>query len=321
MTVPLRAVFVMLKWRSANAPWPRLQRAGGTSSWLTHDCLPSVFRRLNIGFFVRKLLGMITKTHMLESYDSQLQLVVPASPPFGQEFHSDGFVLRVTGQNRGFVETAQTLNVEGAELDRLIRTHRDFFADRGVAVEWKTRAHDVPADIPERLLGAGFAPEDEETVMVGVTQSMAVDPQLPSDVAFRTVRARADLDRIAEMESEVWGEDLGWLADDLHRRITAEPNNVVVLVAEAAGHVVSAAWLIFQDGTDFAGLWGGSTLSQWRGQGIYKALVARRAQMAHDRGTKYLHVDASDESQPILLRLGFVALTTTTPYVWTPPLN
>ena len=264
---------------------------------------------------------MTTKTHMLESYDSQLRLVVPAKPPFGQEFYSDGFVLRVTGQNRGFIETAQTLNVEGAELDRLIRTHRDFFADRGEAVEWKTRAHDVPADIPERLLTAGFAPEDEETVMVGVAQSMAVEPHLPDGVALRTVYIRADLDRIAEMESEVWGEDLGWLADDLHRRIGAAPNNVVVLVAEAAGHVVSAAWLIFQDGTNFAGLWGGSTLAQWRGHGIYKALVARRAKMAHDRGTKYLQVDASDESQPILLRLGFIALTTTTPYVWTPPLN
>jgi hypothetical protein len=28
-------------------------------------------------------------------------------------------------------------------------------------------------------------------------------------------------------------------------------------------------------------------------------------------------VDASEESRPILERLGFVAVTTTTPYVWT----
>jgi len=157
--------------------------------------------------------------------------------------------------------------------------------------------------------------------MAGAAENLAADPQLPGGVALRTVRTRADLDRIANMESEVWGEDWGWLADDLHRRITAEPTNVVVLVAEAAGRVVSAAWLVFQEGTDFAGLWGGSTLTQWRGQGIYKALVARRAQMAHDRGAKYLQVDASDESRPILLRLGFIALTTTTPYVWSPPLH
>lgn len=36
------------------------------------------------------------------------------------------------------------------------------------------------------------------------------------------------------------------------------------------------------------------------------------------RGVRFLQVDASDDSRPILERLGFVAITTTTPYVWTP---
>ncbi|WP_309620380.1 GNAT family N-acetyltransferase [Salinibacterium sp.] len=261
---------------------------------------------------------MTVKTQMLDSYDSQLRLVVPLIAPLGQEFHSDGFVLRVAGQHRGFVETAQTLNVEGDELDQLIKKHRDFFAASGESVEWKTRAHDVPADIPLRLLAAGFVPEDVETVMVGDAEGLAVDPRLPEDVVIRIVHASKDLDSIAEMESEVWGEDFSWLANDLHSRITAEPENIVVLVAETEGRVVSAAWLVFKSGTDFAGLWGGSTLAEWRGQGIYKALVARRAQIARDRGVKYLQVDASKDSEPILLRLGFMAITTTTPYVWTP---
>ncbi|NED79104.1 GNAT family N-acetyltransferase, partial [Streptomyces sp. SID11233] len=30
-------------------------------------------------------------------------------------------------------------------------------------------------------------------------------------------------------------------------------------------------------------------------------------------------VDASADSAPILRRLGFLELTTTTPYIWTPP--
>ena len=72
-------------------------------------------------------------------------------------------------------------------------------------------------------------------------------------------------------------------------------------------------------GTDFAGLWGGATLREWRSRGIYRALVARRAQLAATRHVPYLQVDASSDSAPILRRLGFQALTTTTPYVWTPP--
>jgi GNAT superfamily N-acetyltransferase len=82
--------------------------------------------------------------------------------------------------------------------------------------------------------------------------------------------------------------------------------------------VVSAAWAVFKQGTDFTGLWGGSTLAQWRGKGIYKALVAVRAARAAELGYRYLQVDASDDSSPILQRLGFLAVTTTTPYVYTP---
>jgi GNAT superfamily N-acetyltransferase len=91
-----------------------------------------------------------------------------------------------------------------------------------------------------------------------------------------------------------------------------------VYVAEADGQQVSAAWIRFVPGTDFAGLWGGATLKEYRGRGIYKALVAVRAADAIERGYTYLQVDASDDSRPILERLGFVAVTSTTPYIWRP---
>jgi GNAT superfamily N-acetyltransferase len=57
---------------------------------------------------------------------------------------------------------------------------------------------------------------------------------------------------------------------------------------------------------------------QWRGCGIYRALVAHRAALAASRGFRYLTVDASPESAPILERLGFTHLATTTPYVFGP---
>jgi GNAT superfamily N-acetyltransferase len=71
-------------------------------------------------------------------------------------------------------------------------------------------------------------------------------------------------------------------------------------------------------GTEFAGLFGGGTLPQWRGRGIYRALVAYRARLAAARGYRYLQVDASPASRPILERLGFACLALTTPYTWSP---
>jgi len=63
---------------------------------------------------------------------------------------------------------------------------------------------------------------------------------------------------------------------------------------------------------------GRATLAAWRGRGIYKATVAYRAGLAAGRGYGLLEVDASDDSRPILERLGFVPVTTTTPFVWSP---
>jgi hypothetical protein len=257
---------------------------------------------------------------LLAAYDA-LRPWVPAHLPSWLTYDHQGSVVRVVGQHRGFIDTASNVGVQGQALDLLIMEHRDFFARRGEAVEWKTRGHDEPADLPVRLLAAGFVPEEPETVVIGVAEQMAVERVLPKGVRLRQVNEPGDFARIAAMESEVWGEDYSWMAKDLQDRVQAEPQETVVLVAEADGQVISAAWLVFKAGTQFAGLWGGSTVRAWRRRGIYQALVARRAQLACARGVRYLQVDASDESKPILIRLGFQAVTTTTPYVWSPSIN
>ena len=60
-------------------------------------------------------------------------------------------------------------------------------------------------------------------------------------------------------------------------------------------------------GVEFAGLFGGVTLPEFRGRGLYRATVARRAELARERGYRWLYVDALPTSRPILERLGFVA--------------
>jgi GNAT superfamily N-acetyltransferase len=254
---------------------------------------------------------------LLAAFDAQARAEPPIPPP-GVWHEQDGPVLRVVGQIRGFISAPPDTGLRGAELDRLIARQRDYFAAREEAVEWKTYGHDRPPDLPARLLAAGFVAEDEETVLVGRTALMATEPVLPDGVVLRQVTSDADMRRIAGLESEVWGRDRDWTGDHLIRELAGAPDDFAVFTAEAAAQVVAAGWVTFRPGTDFAGLWGGSTLREWRGRGIYRALVARRAQLAAVRGVPYLQVDASSDSAPILRRLGFQALTTTTPYVWTP---
>lgn len=251
---------------------------------------------------------------LLAAYDDQLRggaeaADVPTS--------TDGPVIRVEYPNRGFVSYRSLEGID--DLDALIVRQRDYFAGKNQPVEWKTRGHDLPADLTDRLTAAGFVAEERETVVIAesadIVERLSGRDQIEG-VTIRRTAEESDFARIAAMESTVWDQDWSWLTDDLIRRQATGLTDI--FVAEAGGEVVSAAWAVYKKGTDFTGLWGGSTLAQWRGKGIYKALVAVRAARAVELGYKYLQVDASDDSSPILQRLGFLAVTTTTPYVYTP---
>ena len=148
-------------------------------------------------------------------------------------------------------------------------------------VEWKYYSHDGP-ELRGRLVAAGLEPEDEETVVVAEAASI---PPPPEDVELRVVN-----EEFVELAHGVFGG----------RRFDL-PEKAVAVVAIVDGKA--------------AGLFGGVTLEEFRGRGLYRATVARRAELAREAGYRWLYVDALPTSRPILERNGFVAITTTTPFV------
>jgi GNAT superfamily N-acetyltransferase len=162
-------------------------------------------------------------------------------------------------------------------------------------VEWKYYSHDGP-ELRERLLAAGLEPEDEETVVVAEAGSI---PPPPDDVELRIVT-----DEFVDLAAHVFGDRF-----DL-------PEKAVAVVAVVDGKAVSGGRVDFEDGVEFAGLFGGITLPEYRGRGLYRATVAKRAELARERGYSLLYSDALPTSRPILERLGFVPITTTTPFVF-----
>ena len=255
---------------------------------------------------------------LLKAYDERLRTFVPARLPEGMTVEHDGPLVRLT-DDAGFIGYRSVEGLSPADLDALIARTRDHYAARDMAVEWKLHGHDKPTDLPERLVAAGFEPEEQEVVLVGLAAPLAdPDPPLPDGVRLREVTERADLERIEDLKIAVWGGERSGQAGALEREIAADPSGITVVVASPPDLVVSAAWVRYVPDTGFATLWGGATLPEWRGRGIYRALVAYRAHLAASRGYTYLQVDAMPMSRPILERLGFVAVTTTTPYVFTP---
>jgi len=162
-------------------------------------------------------------------------------------------------------------------------------------VEWKYYCHDGP-ELRERLVAAGLEPDDEETVVVAEAASI---PPPPDDVELRIVT-----EEFVELAASVFGDRF-----DL-------PEKAVAVVAMVDGKPVSGGRVDFEDGVEFAGLFGGITLPEFRGRGLYRATVAKRAELARERGYRWLYSDALPTSRPILERLGFVAITTTTPFTF-----
>jgi GNAT superfamily N-acetyltransferase len=256
---------------------------------------------------------------LLDAYDAQLRAHVHDRLPDSIQVNRDGPLVRTVGfGNHGFVEYRDLAGLDGEELEALIARQLRFFEERGERFEWKLHGHDRPADLPAHLRAAGFVPEDTETVVIGRADEVAAEPNLPHGVVIREVREPGDYARIAQFEESIWHSDHSWI-DDLAEERAADPEGLRIFVAEAGDLTVCAGWMRFPSATEFVTFWGGATLPAWRGRGIYRALVAHRARLAAERGRRYIEVDASDNSRPILERLGFVAVTTTTPYVWSPP--
>ncbi|MFE2875386.1 GNAT family N-acetyltransferase [Streptomyces roseus] len=235
-----------------------------------------------------------------------------------------GAVVRYTADATGDGGGAGWNGVLWSDLDEQtadaeIAAQVAYFADRGVGdFEWKLYGHDRPADLGDRLRAAGFVPEPTETLMVGRADELAALPvEPPEGITLKVVTDEAGVDLMMDVHAKAFGTERPAIRHLLLTLLKEEPQTLAAVVAMAGDTPVSAARMEMRPGCSFAGLWGGGTLPQWRGRGIYRLLVAHRARIAAARGIRYLQVDASADSRPILHRLGFATLGTTVPYVWT----
>ncbi|MGW3627925.1 GNAT family N-acetyltransferase [Streptomyces sp. NPDC000880] len=206
--------------------------------------------------------------------------------------------------------------LDPATADAAIAEQVRYFTALGRDFEWKLYSYDRPGDLGARLRAAGFTPEPEETLMVAEIRDLPTDVEPPDGIRLEPVTDPAGVDLLADVHEQAFGTSGTRLREQLLAQLAQTPDTIGLTVALAGEQPVCGARMELHPGTEFASLWGGGTVSAWRGRGIYRALIAHRARIAAASGYRFLQVDASSQSRPILQRLGFAPLSTTTPYIY-----
>lgn len=253
----------------------------------------------------------------LQAYDDQLR--TDAETPSAVEVDRLGPLrLVVFPGGRGFVTYRDLAGAEAEVISGWVAEAVARYQRRPeiTRVEWKTRGHDRTPGLHDALLAHGFRPDEPEAIMIGEAKLLDVDVPLPAEVGLRRVTEEADVRAMSAMQDLAFGDAVSErMAEALLNRLSLG-DGMELWVAEVAGQVVGAGRLEPVAGTEFAGIWGGAVLQQWRGRGVYRALTAARARSALALGKTLVHSDSTEYSRPILERSGLVEVSTTTPYRW-----
>lgn len=257
---------------------------------------PDIFERFERQ--VRKRLTPIDSSWRVEQEDDVIRAIGPSPSPFDN--------------------SVCWARLDGTHADSVIRDQVSYFRGLGRAFMWKVYARDAPGDLEDRLLRAGFEVQARVSLVVLDTTRPLPAARLPSGVELRRVEDPSGLVAAMEVQQAVWNQDCQWLLDALTVEMKAKPESLSVFVGRAGARPVCSSWLRIEEGTSFASLWGGSVLADWRGRGLYRAMVDTRAREARQREVPYLFVEAGDMSRPILERLGFQVLSKVSKCIYRP---
>ena len=225
---------------------------------------------------------MMDRAGLLRAYDEQLRADAEVANALAVQRHGPLYLATYEG-GQGFVTYRDLGTADVDDLVTAVMAH--YLPDPAIEeIEWKTRGHDRAPTLHDALVGHGFVPDEPESIMVGQAAALTADVPLPDGVALRRITAERDVRAMCEMQDIVSGQhDADRMTRELLRRLRSG-EELELWVAGAEGRIVSAGRLEPVRDSDFAGVWGGATLPEWRGRGIYRALTAARARSALARG-------------------------------------
>ena len=203
-------------------------------------------------------------------------------------------------------------------VDEVIRAQIAYYGRRKLSFEWKVYDHDTPPDLRARLIVHGFKPRERDAIMVLNVREASSAILQPVELDVRRLTEPAQVKILTDLLEEVWQTDFSGLRTLLEEDLRERPSFSSIYIAYIADNPACVGWVQFHEESQFASLWGGTTLPQYRGRGLYTAVLAVRVQEAIRRGHSFLTIDASKMSRPIVEKYGFQLLTYAHACMWYP---
>ena len=254
---------------------------------------------------IRDSLAFMDLGRVLAQYDAEVRARPKAQPGFEVD-QMDG-VIRLTG-HFNFISWWDL--APGAAREAVVR-QAAYFRSRGEELIWRVYEHDKPAGLGDCLAAEGFEPEAPGTLMIFDLANQLTAPIGP-EIEIRRVATMEDLQGFMAASDAAFGREESWRRCAYSDRLS-DPD-LALYVALVSGKVVASARLEMA-ASNFGLLFGGGVSPAYRRKGLYRALVAERAQEATRRGCGYLSADARETSRPILQNLGFICAASETTWV------
>ena len=253
----------------------------------------------------------MNKNNLLVRYDKDLRLRI-MYPEARKEITNN--VVRFVRQAPGMNFVAFTFANE-SKLRQVILQEVDYFLPLNQPFSWKVYDHDLLPNLKNELVSHGFAPDkDPAAVMVLDVHNAPTIPPKPVQADIRRIDTLTGLKDVIHVLDMVWGGHHEWVNERLGQHLEI-PGYLSVYAAYVHGQPASIAWTYFPRG-QFATLFAGSTIAEYRKQGLYTSLLETRLKEIRERGYRYAVVEAGAMSKPIVAKHGFQHLTTVYDYEW-----
>lgn len=249
--------------------------------------------------------------NLLVRYDKDLRLRI-SYPEARKEITRD--VVRIIRKAPGMNVVPFTFANE-SRLDGVIDQEIEYFLPMQQPFTWKVYDHDPLPSMKDKLALHGFALDDDPAdVMVLDVRNAPASLFKPLKVDIRRITNVDGLKDVIHVLDNVWGGHNTWVNERLGGHLQV-PGYLSVYVAYVEDQPTSIAWTYFPHG-QFATLFAGSTIADYRKQGLYTSLLSKRLQEIRERGYRFAVVETGSMSKPIVTKHGFQHLTTVHDFEW-----